>query len=900
MAHNFAKAFNGMDERAKRIEALKAEVLNLQEEVGTLEEINQKTRNSLCHSTEDLDKTKERLRRFEDGFYNKKRALERSREVASSLGETTEFLRMENNDLKNSLAIKEQELKGLQASSSWFRSISEAAQLRSFDHWIRFVQAEAHCSTLQESRSSLLGRVARLETALQDCRTMNHRYRSRLAYVRSRAQKLGNIKQSVQKFLRLTEKGVYSSSVRSLIVRLRTLGLGGKNAGFALDAFLEVISGLLGDKQQKKKRRVVSARSAGRMATEAGVMSLVQLGFQLKQSKSFTTGGDGTSHKNQNYEALNANITTRGSEGNENGEIDHKVLYVKVERTLNHRAETQKNTLVDGLKEAVDTFNRSPLGNACNTPGNVLSEEEQELLTEPARKAMIERQGGLDAWNQLDEEVRALQEVELLSNVCESLYNEALERLSPSEQHHLKIWVWAGCAMHKDLNAVKGGDAAMRAKWEELGELPVSLPNKDNAAVMEGMRGEEELDEDDELEPDMDPFNASADASTSAAMLQSHQKNVRGRTSMQQHHLQNSRSAGRNGAAEVVKRAQDVTQGGAVKTFRLMGAYYRNKDDKKGQHDSFRDYSIFNLERTFTFPNTSSTRYSSYLEAAAEVITNRCMYITYMERVRALRENSRRNNLETNILRALNDVPTLTEIAVLALYREAVSISYIKAVRGKRMNALEMRPLHEKLKTHIQMLIDDPKIMLGQDADPQKATLGGNKEWRSPDCAFVRREARRIEASGEEKKRRREMDKEKEEIARKKVRKEEAKKEKRDEEERRLAAIPIERDPARLIVMTVSQLNDQLKKLQRAYGNVPAISSLRKKENKLSAVLKALVQKDLCRVDEIPPPYDRFLVEISPAGESSADCGIDEKCGNQVTYQRQTSYLEDNPQGYIV
>ncbi|KAL5478584.1 hypothetical protein ACEPAI_2768 [Sanghuangporus weigelae] len=722
-------------------ESLQSTVDDLEESIRMLQNKLDSSTNALTKTSNRLHTTETRLKRYMNGYFNARKALERSRVKELSLEEGNRSLNDEIIRLKSLLVQKGQEEQRLLTLCKTYQCMFDSAHLRSMDHWNRYVISDNRCMVLASRESNLVGRVSHVEKQLEESRRMNHRLRSRLAHL-------------------------------------------------ALDAVLEVISSFLGPTRCKKKRKVVSARTVGRIITEGGVMSMIHVGYDLKQSASFTSGGDGTTNKHQNFESMNVNLMTETYRDSEEQPPEaagaHRVRFLKLEHTANHRSETQKKTFVNGLQEAIDTFNRSPLGISCNTPGEALNEEilamkytgthgdhaedqkakhrllgewkhelsmrgigaqyfhskpkeEQELLTIPARTALIERLGGEAAWQALPEDEKARHEKELLSNICESLYAEAFERLSSSEKQKLNLWVWTGCCMHKDLNAVKGGEAAMRAKWAELGVAPVPLPNKDNAAVLDAL-GTDEMDPDeDDLDDNMDPFNASE--VTSAAMLQSHQMTESG-TAQQQHHLQNSSDSAANVAVrEVVRRALDVTQGGGCKLCRLMAKFSNDKDDKKGEHHSIRDYICRVLGLTITFPDVTNTRYSSYLEASVEMLVRRATYLDYMQRVRHLREKRKHNNLELNILKGLTDFPTLTELAVMALYREAISISYISSVRGsgmEKVNALEMGSLHEKLKTHLRALINNPSIILAPDADPQKATLGGSEVWKSADAELLR------------------------------------------------------------------------------------------------------------------------------------------------------------------
>ena len=63
--------------------------------------------------------------------------------------------------------------------------------------------------------------------------------------------------------------------------------------------------------------------------------------------------------------------------------------------------------------------------------------------------------------------------------------------------------------------------------------------------------------------------------------------------------------------------------GGAKKLTEPAEALLNHKDDKNGQHDNFRGYALVKLGHALTFPDTSSTRFGSYLHAAAEQLPYR-------------------------------------------------------------------------------------------------------------------------------------------------------------------------------------------------------------------------------------------------------------------------------------
>ncbi|KAF9642624.1 hypothetical protein BDM02DRAFT_3080845, partial [Thelephora ganbajun] len=70
---------------------------------------------------------------------------------------------------------------------------------------------------------------------------------------------------------------------------------------------------------------------------------------------------------------------------------------------------------------------------------------------------MMERIGGYEHWRTLSEVEQTELGQELVHNVNIHLGEEAYQRLSEEEKQRVDLYVWTGCGMHKDLNAVKGG-----------------------------------------------------------------------------------------------------------------------------------------------------------------------------------------------------------------------------------------------------------------------------------------------------------------------------------------------------------------------------------------------------------------------------------------------------------
>jgi len=86
--------------------------------------------------------------------------------------------------------------------------------------------------------------------------------------------------------------------------------------------------------------------------------------------------------------------------------------------------------------------------------------------------------------------------------------------------------------------------------------------------------------------------------------------------------------------------------------------------------------------------------------------------------------------MEKNLCNALYDIPTLTE---LALYSQSISAPYMCVVctPDGEINMLDLAPFHQKVLNHIQKIIDNPDLLLGNNSSFETGALDG-LSWQSP------------------------------------------------------------------------------------------------------------------------------------------------------------------------
>lgn len=297
----------------------------------------------------------------------------------------------------------------------------------------------------------------------------------------------------------------------------------------------------------------------------------------------------------------------------------------------------------------------------------------------------IEQAGGYESWERLPHDKQVQLGHEAHDAAIRQLGEHRFDALSPEEKAWASLFIWAGCGMHKELNAMKYGAKAMKEWWDSseakaMGAvLPILLYNKDNAA-------------------------AASDPTASTAKA----------------------------------RAEAVTSRGGIKATELAGGIMRHKNSKKGQQDTYRWYFEFVLGYMIQFPDTSNTRFGSYGDGASELVVHLPIYIDFLVTVRDAKGTGEFNNMEQNLYKALQDPPTLTELAVLSLYSQAVVHPFMAYIRSSiSQNVLDLGPYYLKVIAHCQALIDDPDLLLITVGDSyRRATLGGQL-WQRPEAILT-------------------------------------------------------------------------------------------------------------------------------------------------------------------
>ncbi|PBK79975.1 hypothetical protein ARMGADRAFT_977390, partial [Armillaria gallica] len=466
----------------------------------------------------------------------------------------------------------------------------------------------------------------------------------------------------------------------------------------------------------------ISTKAARLIMLEGGVMAELQLVHEVQQAEGITISGDGTTVKHINREAkhitlkvptYNQNPAHAGNQAvipqthsmgisiapshtseeqlegwkrrrddlyatynasplGESTPADPNSFAAKIRGMGSDHAEDQKKLarLIENWKEMSDILvrGRRYMEEAC--PGDVLP----AVFEENNRK--LEEAGGAAAWASLSQEERHQRDIGVYNRLCQRFGEEQWQTLTEGEKKKTRMFVWAGCCMHKEMNTVKGGARAMADYWKE-GDLdgPVKLMNKDNDAAAQA------------------------------------------------------------GPSKARDQAIDNSQGGAVKLTDLAGSLFNHKDKKKGHQDTFRDYFEKHTNQRITFPDTSNTRFQSHCEAAIVLIVLLPIFLRYLPHFKDTKEKRNFNHLEANIFKGLQDRPTITELCVLALYAISISHPYMRVVRASsKINALDQKGVHDRVKTFCEVIISEPERLVGPNAGYEKGVLDGC-EWNKADEA---------------------------------------------------------------------------------------------------------------------------------------------------------------------
>ena len=572
-------------------------------------------------------------------------------------------------------------------------------------------------------KSKLISSDTKLRDAQKEVSKLRKSSR-RATQVKNHAVETAKAKVLKQKSVHhLANKGIFTEDTRNLVRLLFQAGCSANHISKIITAVLKT-AGITTD-------RSISHTSVSQIIREGYFAAQIQLGHEMTMAESMTFSADGTGHRSINYNSQHAHMLVEDYDSLDTKKI-RATRFLGIKPSRDGSSKEAISDWQTTINEILDLYNRSPFGKRsggsliglvdilikltgmntdhCAKEKKDAKEMEglkkwavnqhlgEEVMLEKsiqeiyqlqigAQKKMVQAAGGPKKWDSLPEVTKTEKRAKMVEDVVQELEKGAFELLDAGEKRFLQLFIWAGCGCHKDLNTVRGGYVAMEKWWKEHDiEGPIILANRDNDAVLE----------------ERDYAIAHGDEVTPAQ-----------------------------------ERALNQSTRGAIKTAQIAGAILNHKDDKKGHHGFLRDWWRKHVNIPFTFPDTSNNRFQSYCYAAAALLLYLQFFQQFLEHLRITKQNGRLNHMENNLWKALHDPATLSELAILALYGEAISYPYVKTIRstsdsGEKQNMLDLGPLHKKVSIHIHTIIADPYILLCENPSNTTASLEGD-EWQHPD-----------------------------------------------------------------------------------------------------------------------------------------------------------------------
>ncbi|KAJ7588432.1 hypothetical protein C8J56DRAFT_785804 [Mycena floridula] len=559
-------------------------------------------------------------------------------------------------------------------------------------------QLEAKQESLNVTRQKLYASQKQVDRAQSSLKALRHEYKT----------------------LRLwnpTVSGVYTAEARCLARRLTTAGCATEKVKFAICSCASAFGITM--------CRDISRRTVSHAIDEGRKYGEIQLGREIRAAPSMI-------YLSADFRQVLINIRHRrnaasyapGVDDSDQSTWKPQTQFLKVASALDHTAKCQVQGTEDAFTRIADAYSQSPIATrdgkslelddlyrkkvaevkdhaADGKKGFKIAADQKKTVfwRDMGREALDDETVNADYIIQIllkitnkeleaagdisSEQLSALSPIEcskLMQQVLKyKLGQERFDTLSLKQQQDAETMIFGGCCCHKDLNICKYGVVEMQLKAKEAKLTPlVLLANKANAAIIN-------LSE----EPDSAAVQNSIDSSAS----------------------------------------------GVIKFLELLGSLLCHKDGERGYQDRCvifmhkQKSALFDLEEGGKMPDTPKIRYQSFTYAAAEVIIFHGIIQELVKEVVDAKEKlGSPNHVEANILKALNDGPTLSELVSLALYSASVSWPYMAHVRGtkeKPVNLLDLTDIHRKLPGFCDHIAKNPHILLDPKTSPKHLTIDG-------------------------------------------------------------------------------------------------------------------------------------------------------------------------------
>jgi hypothetical protein len=384
-----------------------------------------------------------------------------------------------------------------EASKQFLRGSSESHQaLLSLKNENTSLRNELSVSVAKWT-SQLESAHAKLARSSLDLKTLHGKSSMlRKAVIRSKEQKTRAIAAIKEKILKqrsvhqLMHKGVFTEETRN-VVRLLV------KAGCSRNYISEVISAVL-KSAGITTVGTISRPSISRILREGYFAAQIQLGYEMENTRSMTFSADGTSHRSINYNSRHVHLVVEDYTSPENSSKERVTRTFGIQSSRDGSSEEAIADWENTLKKIVNIYNESPLGKrsgsllkfidllikltGMNTDHCSKEKKDARLLEnlkawavdqqlgedkmldmsleevreyfKKAEDKMIKKAGGQHKWKDLPDVKKAERKAAMIDEAVSELGKEAFNDLPDEEKRILRLFIWAGCGCHKDLNTV--------------------------------------------------------------------------------------------------------------------------------------------------------------------------------------------------------------------------------------------------------------------------------------------------------------------------------------------------------------------------------------------------------------------------------------------------------------
>ncbi|KAF8815045.1 hypothetical protein BYT27DRAFT_7316373, partial [Phlegmacium glaucopus] len=258
--------------------------------------------------------------------------------------------------------------------------------------------------------------------------------------------------------LYLLKKEVYSEQTQNLVRILVQAGVSAKN----IMGVIKAVLGIAGITTVGN----ISPHTVAQIIREGYIAACIQLGFELDKTEAVTFGSDGTGHKNLNYNSHYAHYKVWDADG-EKAQVTH---FLGLQRSLDGSSEQAMRDWDDQLQKIFDIYNDSPLAKEQSSftrlinvysklagmhadhcakekkdydlmgkkkteavhqvlgKRRIIDDTNEELMPFflSGHKEMVEKAGGEDDWNNLDESAQKEYKAAMLEKLTTDLGQVAL------------------------------------------------------------------------------------------------------------------------------------------------------------------------------------------------------------------------------------------------------------------------------------------------------------------------------------------------------------------------------------------------------------------------------------------------------------------------------------------